>query len=352
MAAANSVVLVVISCCLIAASNGMNFPSFFPRDKFGGFPSFPAQNIFSPLMLGYYNRPGICNQNPEVIIQKIVNGSVAADRTLAAGLLRMHFHDAFVRGTEASVLLKSPNNDAERNAIPNLSLRGFEVIDAAKAAVEKVCPNVVSCADILALAARDSVVAIGGPWWPVPTGRRDGVQSHANETTDLPPPSANFTQLLSMFQKKNLDKVDLVALSAAHTIGRGHCGAFSSRIYDAAGNNAIDPTLDAAYANKLRGFCPPRDTVTTVEMDPNSSLNFDSHYFQAVLAKQGLFKSDAALLTDAGARSLVQTGASAPIIFKSQFGFSMTKMGRIGVLTGRPGEPPSQIRKQCAFVNP
>ncbi len=69
-----------------------------------------------------------------------------------------------MKGCDASVLLNStPGNAlAERDASVNLSLRGFEVIDAVKTALELVCPGVFSCADILqevALAAQRLTVS-------------------------------------------------------------------------------------------------------------------------------------------------------------------------------------------------
>lgn len=49
----------------------------------------------------------------------------------------------------------------EKNAAPNQnSARGFEVIDAIKANVEKACPSTVSCADILTLATREAVFLV------------------------------------------------------------------------------------------------------------------------------------------------------------------------------------------------
>lgn len=94
----------------------------------------------------------------ETIVRNAVNAGFSSDPRIAPGILRMHFHDCFVQGCDGSILISGTNT--ERTAGPNVNLRGFEVIDNAKTQLEAACPGVVSCADILALAARDTVVLV------------------------------------------------------------------------------------------------------------------------------------------------------------------------------------------------
>ncbi|XP_026397446.1 peroxidase 27-like [Papaver somniferum] len=299
------------------------------------------------LKLGFYAKS--CPKE-ESIIHKTVASYVSFNPTFPSALLRMHFHDCFVRGCDGSVLLNSTStNQTEKAAIPNLSLRGFNIIDAPKAAIEKVCPGVVSCADILALSARDSVAMIKGPWWNVPTGRRDGrVSTIGDAFIHLPPPFFNVTQLKASFSSKGLNAKDLAVLSGGHTIGIANCAGFSQRLYNFTGKGDTDPTLDSEYVPRLKSKCKPNDFVTTAEMDPGSFKTFDSSYYKLVAKRRGLLTSDAALLNDPETKAYVRSQArnNGPTFFKD-FAVSMEKINTIEVLTGNAGE----IRKHCAFIN-
>uniref|UniRef100_A0A453J675 Plant heme peroxidase family profile domain-containing protein n=1 Tax=Aegilops tauschii subsp. strangulata TaxID=200361 RepID=A0A453J675_AEGTS len=136
-----------------------------------------------------------------------------------------------VQGCDGSVLLDStPGNQAEKDAAPNSSLRGFEVIDAAKTRLEQACYGVVSCADVLAFAARDALALVGGSSYQVPAGRRDGNVSVAGETNgNLPPPTANVNQLNQIFGSKGLSQAQMVALSGACVVTTSTSGADGPR---------------------------------------------------------------------------------------------------------------------------
>ncbi|KAG4195437.1 hypothetical protein ERO13_A06G111202v2 [Gossypium hirsutum] len=134
-------------------------------------------------------------------------------------------------GCDASVLLDgSASGPSEQDAPPNLTLRGFEIINDLRARVHKECGRVVSCADIVALAARDSVYLSGGPDYDVPLGRRDGLSFATRNATlqNLPAPFANAAAILSSLATKNFDPTDVVALSGGHTIGISHCSSFTA----------------------------------------------------------------------------------------------------------------------------
>ncbi|KAJ4976783.1 hypothetical protein NE237_001889 [Protea cynaroides] len=291
-------------------------------------------------------------QEPSSTGNNYVKEHIPNAPSLAAALLRMHFHDCFVEGCDASVLLNSTlNNQAEKSGIPNLTLRGFTFIDGVKSLLEKECPGVVSCADIVALVARDAVSTIGGPTWEVPTGRRDGLISNATETlTNIPAPTNNFTTLVSKFANKGLDVKDLVLLSGAHTIGISHCNqSFAARLYNFTGHGDEDPSLDKEYAVDLKGKCKtPLDNTTIFEMDPGSFRTFDLSYYKLLLKRRGLFVSDAALITNSFSKSeIIQLAQGSLYNFYEEFGKSMVKMGMVGVKTGSSGE----IRKNCAVLN-
>ena len=71
------------------------------------------------------------------------------------------------QGCDGSLLLDDdlPAIRTEK-AVPanDNSARGFPVVDDMKAALEHGCPGIVSCADILALAAEISVELVSAPY--------------------------------------------------------------------------------------------------------------------------------------------------------------------------------------------
>ncbi|XP_057438767.1 peroxidase A2-like [Lotus japonicus] len=288
------------------------------------------------------------------IVRSVVQQALQSDSRIGASLTRLHFHDCFVNGCDGSILLDQGVNItlSEKNATPNNnSARGFDVVDNIKTSVENSCPGVVSCADILALAAQASVALAGGPSWNVLVGRRDGVmanQSGANAS--IPTPFESLAIISAKFAAVGLNITDLVALSGAHTFGRAQCRFFNQRLFNFSGTGSPDPTLSSTYLATLQQNCPQNGSGTTLNnLDPSSADAFDNNYFKNLLNNKGLLQSDQELFSTNGSAtiSIVNNFATNQTAFFEAFAQSMINMGNVSPLTGNQGE----IRSNCRKVN-
>ncbi|GMI93066.1 peroxidase 52 [Hibiscus trionum] len=231
----------------------------------------------------------------------------------------------------------------EKTAGPNInSVRGFNVIDTIKSQLESLCPGVVSCADIVAVAARDSVVALGGPSWNVLLGRRDSASASLNAAnSNLPAPTLSLSGLISAFSNKGFTAKEMVALSGSHTIGQARCTTFRTRIYN-------ETNINSTFATSLRGNCPSTGGDNNLSpLDTTSPTSFDNAYFKNLQSQKGLLHSDQQLFSGGSTDSQVNTYSSNLGTFTTDFANAMVKMGNLSPLTGTSG----QIRKNCRKAN-
>ncbi|XP_037480469.1 peroxidase 2-like [Triticum dicoccoides] len=237
----------------------------------------------------------------------------------------------------ASVLLNkvAGKPEPEMLRIPNLSQRGFEVIEAAKKKIEERCPGVVSCADILAFAGRDASKLLSGYKinFTMPAGCYDGLLSLKEETLpNLPPPFTNLTTLTQMFAN----------------IGRSHCSSFRDRLQPPANDNSTT-SMDATYSGKLTQDCPA-GSDPTVPQDYKTPDVLDNQYYRNMMDRRALFTSDATLMTSPKTKELVKKYTwwlIGDFLWYKHFEDAMVKMGNIEVKNSTNG----QIRKKSGFVN-
>ncbi|XP_071734306.1 peroxidase 66 [Rutidosis leptorrhynchoides] len=287
----------------------------------------------------YYDQT--CPQAENIIYQTIRDASIY-DPKVPARILRMFFHDCFIRGCNASLLLDSTaENKAEKDGPPNISVRSFYVIEDAKTKLEKVCPRTVSCADVLAIAARDVVAMSQGPWWHVLKGRKDGRVSIANETINLPSPFSNTTTLIQSFAKRGLNVKDLVTLSGGHTLGFSHCSSCSARLH-----NVIDPSINTEFAINLKKKCPVHNKDRNAgEFLDSTSSKFDNDYYRRITTGMGVFGSAQMLYGDYRTKWIVDSFARDEKLFFREFAASMVKLGNVGIVED------GEVRVKCSIVN-
>jgi peroxidase len=216
-----------------------------------------------------------------------------------------------------------------------------------------MCPRTVSCADIVAFAARDAAVAAGHPGYAVAAGRRDGRGSLKSDV-NLPGPGQGVADVTGAFAAKGMSQEDAVVLSGAHSIGGAHCFMFSDRLYNFSGRADVDPAMDAGYAAQLRAVCPPPgsqdpENAPKVAFDGVTDQRLDTSYYRELLARRGLLGSDNALAVDLATRPLVEALARDDgVLFHRKFAEAMQKLGMVDVLVG---EGNGEIRVDCRAVN-
>ncbi|KAL8137697.1 hypothetical protein V2J09_003698 [Rumex salicifolius] len=279
-------------------------------------------------------------------IQSLVKSAITNETRMGASLLRLHFHDCFVNGCDGSILLDDNSTfTGEKAAFPNNnSVRGFEVVDTIKSQLESLCPGVVSCADILAVAARDSVVTLGGPNWTVALGRRDSLTANQTAANNgLPAPTLNLTGLISLFSNLGFSTAEMVTLSGGHTIGQARCTTFRARIYN-------ENNINSSYASSLQSNCPSTSGSgddNLAPLDTTTATTFDNDYYSNLVSLKGLLHSDQQLFGNQSTDSQVSNYTSSSSTFFSDFAAAMVKMGNLSPLTGSSG----QIRTSCRKVD-
>jgi len=243
-----------------------------------------------------------------------------------------------MQGCDASILFDPLSNQAsEKEAGPNVSVRGYDVIEEIKTELEKKCPNVVSCADIVTASARDAVRLTGGPAYEVPMGRRDSLTSNREDADNLPGPDIAVPKLIDEFSKQGFSLEEMVVmLAGGHSIGICRCFFIET---DAA---PIDPD----FKKNITSACDGKDSGN-VPMDFVSPNTFDSSYFGLALAKKMPLTIDRLLGMDAKTEPVLKSMEAKPTDFVPLFAKAMEKLSVLKVLTGKEGE----IRKTCSEFN-
>ncbi|XP_006653070.1 cationic peroxidase SPC4-like [Oryza brachyantha] len=274
------------------------------------------------------------------IVRSSVQAALQQEIALAAGLLRIFFHDCFPQGCDASVYLRG-GTSSEQGMGPNLTLqpRALQLVEDIRAKVHAACGPTVSCADISALATRDAVVLSGGPSYEPSLGQQDSLTpASGNLVGDLPGPNtASVQELLDLFGSRGLaEAADLVALSGGHTVGRARCDFFQDRAM----------RRDDTFSKKLAVNCS-KDPNRLQNLDVITPDAFDNAYYIALTNNQGVFTSDMALVKDPKTRPIVRQFAADKAAFFTQFAKSMVKLSQVPRLDGNRGE----IRRSCFRTN-
>ncbi|XP_031277676.1 peroxidase 29-like [Pistacia vera] len=296
------------------------------------------QNVNGELELQFYKKS--C-PDAEKLVKEKMRKSMLNDLSTAAAILRLAFHDCQV---DVIFCLCWIIMVLRICIFMNFGIRKLNVINEIKSSLEAICPETVSCADIIQLAAREAVYLTGGPYIKVLTGRRDTV-SASKERADKQLPAAYISvdAFIQIFRKKNISLEDGVALMGSHTLGIGHCRNFRERLWPTS-----DPTLSPPFSVMLQTICinPALSDVSFAQNDA-TIFSFDNQYFIDIQTGRGLLKIDSEIASDPRTQPYVSAFGHNTQHFFNRFTSGFLKLSNYKVLVGEEGE----IRRDCRFRN-
>ncbi|TVU51292.1 hypothetical protein EJB05_02703, partial [Eragrostis curvula] len=260
---------------------------------------FEVGVVRGQLQVGFYSDS--C-PDAEDVVTAAVQDAAGNDPTILPALLRLQFHDCFVKLADA-------------------------------------------------LSVHECLHQTGGPAFDIPTGRRDGLTSNLRDADALPDADDPIDSLRSRFAAAGLTDRDLVLLTAAHTVGTTACFFVKDRLYNfplGAGRRGADPSIPAPFLAELKSRCAPGDLNTRLPLDRGSEARFDDSILRNIRSGQAVIASDAALVAGNATRAIVDAylGAAARR-FQKDFADAMVRMGSIGAITGDDGE----VRDVCSAFN-
>ncbi|KAG6604435.1 Peroxidase 21, partial [Cucurbita argyrosperma subsp. sororia] len=300
------------------------------------------------LIVNYYNET--CPRAEDIIKQQVFS-LYKKHGNSAISWIRNLFHDCMVKSCDASLLLEIKEEEggivSEMKSSRSFGIRNLKYVNKIKQLLENECPDTVSCADIMALAARDAIVLIGGLEMEMKTGRRDSRECYEGVVEDfIPNHNDSLSLVLSRFQDIGIDAQATVALLGAHSVGRVHCVNLVNRLYP-----TVDPTLDPDHGEYLKRRCPSPNpdpkAVLYARNDLQTPMVLDNNYYKNVLGQKALLLVDQQLGSSPITLPYVQQMASNNTYFLAQFARAVLLLSENAPLTDEEGE----IRKDCRRVN-
>ncbi|GJN25947.1 hypothetical protein PR202_gb13836 [Eleusine coracana subsp. coracana] len=267
----------------------------------------------------------------EGIVRSAVEAALQQDIAIAAGLLRIFFHDCFPQraaaGSEPDA--SAPGAAADRGD-PGPGPRRLRAHRLLRRHHRAGHPR-------RRLRVRWALLRrVSGPLDSL-------APAPSSAVFQLPQATSDASTLIGAFKSRNLSETDLVALSGGgHTIGRAHCSSFSNRFSFTSGDNSSS----SAFVKKLAANCssfPNRQQ----ELDVATPDVFDNNYFVNLQKGQGVLTSDQVLAGDWRTGWIVNGYAGNHWWFYDQFRQSMIKLGNLKNTQQQQGE----IRGSCYRPN-